>query len=140
MKPFAWRFSIFGIGMLLCVFCMLFPHPSRALKPLDDQALLQYSPATVDQAATSRQIREKPIPPAAIFNQSVCFKRCHSRTDFSCADKTVRQWQLLIRDNGHAIFQTIDWPDPETKRRVLDYLLEHAKDADANAEGIGVWN
>jgi hypothetical protein len=72
------------------------------------------------------------------FQQAVCFE-CHKRKDIDATTKTQKQWRVLIEDNGHEIFQSIPWSNPEEKRNVMQHLLEHAKQTNPKSEGIGIW-
>jgi len=103
---------------------------------MDEEALIDLSPALI------KKLRKKPMPPFPQnqFENSICFKRCHTKNDFSPSRKTQRQWILLIEKNGHAIFQKIPWESPEQKEQILIYLLKHAKDKNTPKEGIGVWD
>lgn len=139
MKLLTWS-PLFCLFCLLLVCCyLLFPHASRALKPLDDQALLEYSPSTIEKLEKmdiQKQLQFKSSP----FSESICFKKCHQSNDFSPADKTRRQWQLLIGENGHAVFKKIPWKNSRQKKHILQYLLKHAQNASTGPEGIGVWH
>jgi hypothetical protein len=71
------------------------------------------------------------------FHDGICFK-CHALNDFSPADKTRKEWQYLIEDDGHAIFDNIPWENPWQKKQILEFLIENA--GNHRAEGIGLWN
>lgn len=71
------------------------------------------------------------------FHDSLCFK-CHATSDFSPSDKTRKEWQYLIEDDGHMIFENIPWETPWEKKQILEFLLENA--GNHRAEGIGLWN
>ncbi|MGM0453419.1 MAG: hypothetical protein ACQERN_09675 [Thermodesulfobacteriota bacterium] len=133
-RPFVCLFCF----AMLCFF-LLCPLTGRALKPLDDQALLDSSPSTIeklDKVPIEEQLRFE----SNEFSESICFKKCHQPADFSPAEKTRKQWRLLIGEDGHAIFKEINWESTRQKQRVMQYLLENAKNANADAEGIGVWH
>lgn len=72
------------------------------------------------------------------FNHFVCHQ-CHSPGDINAADKTRKQWRVLIGNNAHSIFKPIPWVNQEEKNNVLQYLLEHAQNTNLRSEGIGVW-
>lgn len=139
MKLLTWPFPVCLFCFAVLCFYLLCPDAGRALKPLDNEALLDYSPATIEKLdkVTSKGQRQFESDG---FSEAICFKKCHQPTDFSPADKTRKQWRLLIGEDGHAIFKKIDWDSPRQKKRVMHYLLKNAKNANADAEGIGVWH
>lgn len=72
--------------------------------------------------------------------KNTCFvSDCHSAGDFSPGDKSSDQWASLIGDDEHAIFANIDWKSEAQKKKVLEYLKNHASDTQRTAKGIGVW-
>lgn len=148
--------------LLVCVF--LSPRHSIALKPLDDESMVNLSPsnkiASVQPPAQNLKpldeedlevlspstIAAPPISPEeysanikAEYDSGVCFKKCHQNNDFSPSDKTRKQWQVLIEKNGHDIFEKIIWETPLKRDYVLIYLYENARNPDFKTEGIGVW-
>jgi len=150
--------------VLLFFYAFLFPSPSIALKPLNDDAMIELSPSTNQIASINHEPKLKPLddqnldvvspatnapPPLsaeeysavikAEYNSSVCFIKCHQKNDFSPSDKTRKQWQRLIEKNGHDIFETISWENALEKDYVLIYLYENARNPDFKTEGIGVW-
>ena len=153
------RFLRLPATILLVVFLFI-PCQSQALRPLDDKDLIQNSPELVenqsdtesgsrltpinenqlDELSPSLTVPEKKITNAPInthpiidqnFRDSVCFKRCHSVTDFNPSDNTARQWRLLIEDDGHALFEEIPWESLQEKEEILNYLLKK-KDKNLN--------
>ncbi len=138
MKPSCKVLIVAIVCSTLLLLYAVFPRSSRALRPLDDQSLITYSPATVAKAVKAAKA-EKHHYTHFQFNHSVCFQKCHRKTEFSPSSKTRKQWWLLIEDNGHDIFKPIQWKSPEQKKRILEFLLQHAKDAGPDNEGIGVW-
>lgn len=71
------------------------------------------------------------------FDNSICFIKCHQQKAFSLADKSQKQWEILIEKNGHAIFKKIPWENELQKKQIVNYLHENAKGF--MKEGIGVW-
>lgn len=71
------------------------------------------------------------------FHGGICFK-CHAPNDFSPSDKTRNEWQYLIEDDGHAIFENIPWENSSQKKQIVEFLIENA--GNHRAEGIGLWN
>lgn len=151
--------------MILIFLYILFPRPSVALRPLDDQSM-DYLPVSNKTAIAKVKDGLKPLDdkeledlsPAVIekvpepipreefmmilksdYDASVCFKKCHMKEDFSPSDKTRSQWQMLIENNGHDVFEKIIWEDQAQKEHVMMYLFENAKNSDYQTEGIGVW-
>ena len=142
MKPYGKAVIIVTVSVALLFLYAVFPRPSRALRPLDDQSLITYSPKTVVKAsetAAGGSDVEHPQFTHVRFEHSVCFLQCHHQHKVSPADKTQKQWRLLIEDNGHDIFRPIQWESPEQKKVILNFLLQHARDAGPDTEGIGVW-
>ena len=113
--------------------------PDENLAPLDDQALDVLSPTTTEKMPAPVSSGEHSAILKAEFDSAVCFKKCHRRDDFSPSDKTRKQWQRLIENNGHDIFERISWENPQKKEYVLIYLYENARNPDFKAEGVGVW-
>ena len=138
VKPY--QFKAFLISAVLMVVCLAIfaPKPINALTPLDEEALVDLSPSLIKQL----EEKEKSLPPLPQkeFNNSICFKRCHTKKKLSPSQKTRKQWIILIEKNGHAIFQKIPWESTAQKDQILIYLLRHARDAETIKEGIGVWN
>jgi hypothetical protein len=158
------RISLAGCFTLtLLLFCFLSPCPSIALKPLDDEAMVNSSPsnkiASINHDQNLKALDEQelevlspttiappPISPEeysavikAEYDSAVCFKKCHYKNDFSPSDKTRKQWQLLIEKNGHDIFEKISWENSLKRDYVLIYLYENSRNPDFKTEGIGVW-
>ncbi|MDO9264195.1 MAG: hypothetical protein Q7U02_09530, partial [Desulfosalsimonadaceae bacterium] len=106
-------------------------------KPLEEQDLEVLSPAT--NAAPPLSPEEYSAIIKAEFDSAVCFKKCHYKDDFSPSDKTRKQWQRLIENNGHDIFERISWENPQKKEYVLIYLYDNARNPDFKTEGVGVW-
>ncbi len=113
------------------------------LQPINEEQLEVLSPSllapearTKDPTNTSRKSDDKI---SREFENSICFKRCHSIDEIHPADKTAKQWRLLIEKEGHAIFSRIPWKNPEQKEKVLDYLLQNARKSTPGPAGIGVW-
>ena len=73
------------------------------------------------------------------FDNAICFQKCHKPKSISPADKPKDLWRMLIEKNGHAIFAEIPWKNAKEKERILQYLLNHANNAEPKSEGIGVW-
>jgi len=138
VRPY--QFKAFLISAVLMVVCLAIfaPKPINALTPLDEEALVDLSPSLIKQL----EEKEKSLPPLPQkeFNNSICFKRCHTKKELSPSQKTRKQWIILIEKNGHAIFQKIPWESTAQKDQILIYLLRHARDAETIKEGIGVWN
>jgi hypothetical protein len=161
------RYLCLPATIFLVVFLFM-PCQSQALRPLDDKGLVQSSPDLVenqsgtesgsrltpinenqlDELSPSLTAPEKKITDAPInthpiidqdFRESVCFKRCHSVTDFNPSDNTARQWRLLIGDDGHALFEEIPWENLQEKEEILNYLLNNSKNTSPAPAGIGVW-
>ena len=156
-------FNAVCFTLILWLVYIIFPHPGIALKPLDDEAMIQNSPsnqiASVKEDQDLKPLEEQdlevfspatnaapPLSPEeysanikAEFDSAVCFKKCHYKDDFSPADKTRKQWHRLIENNGHDIFKKISWENPQQKEYVLIYLYENARNPDFQAEGVGVW-
>ena len=109
------------------------------LMPLGDQELDVLSPTTTEKMSAPVSSEEHSAILKAEFDSAVCFKKCHRRDDFSPSDKTRKQWQRLIENNGHDIFERISWENPQKKEYVLIYLYENARNPDFKAEGVGVW-
>ncbi len=156
-----------GVKLLICLAILsgfiLFPARSRALRPIDDESLAASSPAATAQVrwkieeiemlddqdleilSPSVHVKEEPAEPAHElrpdeFERSVCFTGCHKTGDFSASDKTKKQWLLLIEQEGHAIFEPIEWDTPRQKAEIMDYLLRNAGNSRTSLEGgIGVW-
>ncbi|PIP42602.1 MAG: hypothetical protein COX19_00570 [Desulfobacterales bacterium CG23_combo_of_CG06-09_8_20_14_all_51_8] len=155
-------------AMIILVIFLFMPCQSQALRPLDDKDLIQNSPDVVknqsnaesgsrltpinenqlDELSPSLTAPEKKITNAPLkthpitdqnFRDSVCFKRCHSATDFHPSDNTARQWRLLIEDDGHALFEEIPWESLQEKEEILNYLLNNSKNTSPAPAGIGVW-
>ncbi len=107
---------------------------------LDDQMLEDLSPALIAPlpVKVSRNDHNQFIN--QVFNNSICFKQCHNRNEFSVSDITEKQWRILIGDGGHAVFNIIPWEKPEEKEKILKYLLNNAANSRPEAEGIGIWN
>jgi len=108
-------------------------------EPMDDQMLEDMSPALVVPEI------KKVAPPnlsqkmLAEYNQSVCFKRCHSTNDFSASDYTYKQWCQLIEKDGHSIFSKIPWENTEEKEKLIKYITQNAKNTSFESAGIGKW-
>ena len=138
LKSYILKAFVISTGLFLVCLSIFGPKPISALTPLDEEALIELSPSLIKQL----EEKEKSLPPLPQneFNNSICFKRCHTEKDFSPSRKTRKQWIILIEKNGHAIFQKIPWESMEQKDQVLIYLLRHARDAETIKEGIGVWN
>ena len=138
MKPFILKAFLISTGLILIGLYILFPNPTKALTPLDEDALIELSPSLMEHL----EEKEKALPPLPQkeFETSICFQRCHKKNDFSPSRKTRKQWIILIEKEGHAIFQKIPWESNEQKDQILIYLLRRARDADGIKEGIGVWN
>ena len=113
------------------------PEENRHLTPVDETKLDALSPSLV--APDKTKYRRPPSPESLGFEKSICFKRCHYSSQFQASDKTVKQWTLLIEKNGHSIFSEIPWQNSDQKRKIVDYLIEHARDSKPEASGIGVW-
>ncbi len=107
---------------------------------LEDQMLEDISPALVAPLPVKISKNEYNQIIKQEYDNSICFKRCHSRNDFSTPDNTEKQWRLLIEDDGHAIFNTIPWENPQIKDKIVMYLLNNAGNSRPEAEGIGTWN
>lgn len=73
------------------------------------------------------------------FDNSICFQKCHKPKEIAPSDKPKNLWRLLIEENGHKIFAKIPWKSREQKEQILQYLLNHANNAEPESEGIGVW-
>lgn len=109
-------------------------------QPMDDQMLEELSPALVapvTEKITALQLNQKLLNE---YNHSICFNRCHTQNDFSASDYTYEQWRRLIEKDGHSIFSEIPWETPEIKDNLFKYLVNNAKNATSEPEGIGVWN
>ncbi len=107
---------------------------------LDDQMLENLSPslvAPVTVKISSLQYQQKAMQE---YNQSVCFKRCHSNNDFSASDYTYKQWCQLIEKDGHYIFSEIPWENTEQKEKLIKYLTLNAKNTSFESAGIGEWD
>lgn len=107
---------------------------------LDDQMLEDLSPALIAPLPVIVSRNEYNQFIKQEYDNSICFKQCHSRNDFSVSDKTEKQWRLLIEDDGHAIFNIIPWEKPPSKEKILKYLLNNALNSGPKAEGIGIWH
>jgi hypothetical protein len=152
--------------LILLLVYVFIPRPSIALRPLEDDAMIQLSPTTTQMASVKHEADLKPLddesldvlspattgtvaPPvspeqySAIlkqeFESSICFQKCHQRNDFSPSDKTKKQWKALIEKSGHDVFEKLSWETPPKKEYVLLYLYENAKNTELKSEGIGVW-
>ncbi|MDA8404925.1 MAG: hypothetical protein M0Z56_12150 [Desulfobacteraceae bacterium] len=152
--------------LIILLIYIFIPRPSIALKPLDDKAMMKHNSPTDRVASIPQDQNLKPLPDQALeilspstiqkipppispeqysamlkaeYDSSVCFKKCHSRNDFSPSDKTKKQWRLLIEKNGHDIYEKISWENPQKKDYILIYLYENARNPDFKAEGVGVW-
>ena len=156
-----------SIFFVVFLFLLTFPGGSNALRPLGDDDLSHNSPSLVnekivlDSDTHLQPIDENQLdamspsliaPPVIrissqeyiqIMNQkfenSVCFKQCHHKNDFYPSDHTAKQWRLLIKENGHAIFGKIPWENSQQKEDILNYLLQNARKSKPDAAGIGVW-
>ena len=109
-------------------------------QPMDDQMLEELSPALVapvTEKITALQLKQRLLNE---YNHSICFERCHTQNDFSASDYTYEQWRSLIEKDGHSIFSEISWENPEMKNDLFKYLVNNAKNATSEPEGIGVWN
>lgn len=152
---------------IIIVAFLLMPCQSLALRPLGDEDLIKHSPETVQKQSDSgsdsqltpindtqldalspsltapekekKTSSQNPVIVDQKFQNSVCFKRCHSVSDFHPGDHTVRQWRRLIEDNGHALFEEIPWESQKEKEELLNYFLENAKSTSPSPAGIGVW-
>lgn len=109
------------------------------LKPLDDDSLEVLSPATTENASPPLSPEQHSAILQQEFESSMCFQKCHQKNDFSPSDKTKKQWQALIENNGHDVFEKLSWETPQKKEYVLLYLYENAKNTELKSEGIGVW-
>ena len=113
------------------------------LQPINEEQLDVLSPSLVaPEARTKDPINTSRNADREIsreFENSICFKRCHSPEEIHPSDKTAKQWRLLIEKEGHSIFSKIPWKNPEQKEKVLDYLLQNAKKSTPGPAGIGVW-
>jgi hypothetical protein len=106
---------------------------------LDDQMLDNLSPALVAPAPVIISQKERKQIIKQNYENSVCFKRCHSRNDFSAGAYSVKQWRLLIEKDGHAIFCKIPWSSSQEKEKVIKYLSKTASNHRPDTEGIGNW-
>jgi hypothetical protein len=153
--------------LVIILITLFFPQLSSALEALNDDGLTDSSPSLVNnesnlkndsslQPINENQLDEmspsliappviKSSPPELQnkmdqeFANSVCFKQCHKSGDFYPSDNTAKQWQLLIGQDGHAIFSDIEWKSPQQKKDILDYLLKNSKQTRPESAGIGVW-
>lgn len=153
--------------LIFILFTLALPSLSNALRPLNEADLTESSPSLVTKETDPssdlhlQPINEKQLddlspsllaPPAKTvhhqnvnqsnnhqFENSICFKRCHLKNDFHPSDNTAKQWRLLIEENGHAIFDEIDWENTEQKRNIVNYLIENARKSTPESAGIGVW-
>ena len=136
-----WTFrqvSMLGI-LLLIFFFFLSPQTGDALKPLDEKSLEELSPPLkVVEDSTSKQTRPKPIPEDK-FSGSVCFVKCHTPGSIDPSNYTMKQWRLLIEQDGHDVFDKIPWKNKTEKEQIYLFLIQHASDARRGSEGIGVW-
>lgn len=114
------------------------PEPASTEKKPEKAKSYEVSPISVEiiPEATSREVYLHSLQSS--FNRSVCHQ-CHNPGDINAADKTRKQWRVLIGNNGHSVFKPIPWSNPEEKSNVMRYLLEHAKNTNLHSEGIGVW-
>ncbi len=120
-------------------FFFLSPQIGDALKPLDEKSLDELSPPLkVVEASTSKQAPPKPISRDK-FSNSICFTRCHSPGSIVPSNYTMKQWRLLIDQDGHDVFEKIPWKSKKEKEEIYLFLLQHASDAKRGSEGIGVW-
>jgi len=109
-------------------------------QPLDDQMLVSVSPALVAPQVKKISPLNYNQQKLAQYHNSICFERCHSRNDFYPSDYTYQQWCRLIEKDGHSIFCKIPWDNSDTKNQIFKYLVNNAKNASPDSEGIGVWN
>lgn len=113
------------------------------LQPINEEQLDVLSPSLVAPEAQTKdpvnRSRHADREISQEFENSICFKRCHSLDKIHPSDKTAKQWRLLIGKEGHAIFSRIPWKNPEQKEKVLDYLLQNARKSTPGPAGIGVW-
>lgn len=138
MKSKKFKSFFIGASFLLISVYIFLPRMTNALTPLDEDEMIQLSPARIAEIIE----KEKTLPPLSlnVFEDSICFQKCHTENDFSPSHKTQKQWLILIEKDGHAIFQEIPWQSADEKDRVLIFLLKHARDANTIKEGIGVWD
>lgn len=136
MKPFIFKAFLISTGLILICLYIFLPPQTNALTPLDEESLIELSPSLI------KKLEKKSLPPLPQdeFESSICFQRCHTKNDFSPSRKTQKQWIILIEKDGHAIFQKIPWKSAEQKDQILMYLIRHARDANTQKEGIGVWD
>jgi hypothetical protein len=156
------RIRIIKVSVLVSlVFILVFPPSVSALRPLNEEDLSKNSPSLSDHDGETRltpvdetnldklspslvapdrkKTRSSVSPESLEFEKSICFKRCHHSGSLQASDKTAKQWQLLIERNGHSIFSEIPWQTPDQKRKIVDYLLNNARDSKPESSGIGVW-
>jgi hypothetical protein len=107
---------------------------------LDDQMLEDISPSLVAPVTVeiSSMLYQQEMMQG--YNQSVCFKQCHSKNDFSVSDYTFKQWCQLIEEEGHSIFSEIPWENTGDKEKLIKYLTRNAKKASFESAGIGEWD
>jgi hypothetical protein len=109
-------------------------------EPMDDQMLEAISPSLI----VPEMVKASPLKHRqrmlAEYNQSFCFKRCHSTNDFSASDYTYNQWCQLIEKDGHSIFSKIPWENTEEKEKIIKYFTQNAKNASFKSAGIGEWD
>jgi len=142
-------------------FVLMFPPSVSALRPLNEEDLSNNSPSILDHdenshlipvdetkldalspslvAPDTKKARSSASPEFLEFENSICFKRCHHPGGFQASDKTAKQWTLLIEKNGHSIFTEIPWHNADQKRKIVNYLLNNARDSKPESSGIGVW-
>jgi len=87
---------------------------------IDDQMLEHLSPALVAPAPVIISLKERKQIIKQNYDNSICFKRCHSRNDFSAGAYTVKQWRLLIEKDGRAVFCKIPWGNSHEKEKVFN--------------------
>lgn len=109
------------------------------LQPINEKQLDALSPSLVAPADARIPEQESNQMMSLEFENSICFKRCHTTNDFYPSQNTAKQWRLLIEQGGHSIFSEIPWDTPNQKEDILNYLLHHAKNSKPESAGIGVW-
>lgn len=107
---------------------------------LDDKMLENLSPSLIAPKKITLSHSEFQQKALQEYHHSICFKRCHTKNDFSVSDYTYQQWCLLIEKGGHSIFSEIPWENPEKKEKLFRYLVNNAKKKSSEPEGIGTWD
>ncbi|MBC2717698.1 MAG: hypothetical protein HF978_20540 [Desulfobacteraceae bacterium] len=167
MEDFVHFRNIHILVLMIFLFSLSFPQYSSALRSIDDEDLSEKSTSLVKKQSDNKSgshlqpINENQLDdlsPALIapktvkissqeyeqilnqeFDNSICFKRCHNKNDIKPSDNTVKQWRLLIEEDGHAIFGKILWENDKQKEAVLNYLFNNAGNSKPEPAGIGVW-